>query len=77
MRFFNTAGPVVPDKHYHVPPLDRPLSTGPITRRTRSSSSLSVSWSRWVSRRTMSCSRAAWIASADAAGGLCVGHVSR
>ena len=23
MRFFNTAGPVIPAKHYHVPPLDR------------------------------------------------------
>ena len=23
MRFFNTAGPVIPEKHYHVPPLDR------------------------------------------------------
>ncbi|MCE2514314.1 MAG: hypothetical protein J4F37_04750 [Acidobacteria bacterium] len=23
MRFFNTAGPIVPAKHYHVPPLAR------------------------------------------------------
>ena len=23
MRFFNTAGPIKPDKHYHIPPLDR------------------------------------------------------
>ena len=23
MRFFSTAGPVRPDDHYHVPPLDR------------------------------------------------------
>ena len=23
MRFFNTTGPVRPDDHYHVPPLDR------------------------------------------------------
>ena len=23
MRFFNTAGPVKPDKHYCLPPLDR------------------------------------------------------
>ena len=23
MRFFNTAGPVVPEMHYHVPPLAR------------------------------------------------------
>ncbi len=23
MRFFNTAGPVKPDKHYCIPPLDR------------------------------------------------------
>ena len=22
MRFFNTTGPVRPDDHYHVPPLD-------------------------------------------------------
>ena len=41
-----------------------PLSNGAITRSTRSSCSLSVSWSRWVSRRRMIRSRAAWIASA-------------
>ena len=23
MRFFNTAGPMIPEKHYHVPPLER------------------------------------------------------
>ena len=23
MRFFNTAGPVRPEEHYHIPPLDR------------------------------------------------------
>ena len=23
MRFFNTEGPVRPDDHYHIPPLDR------------------------------------------------------
>jgi len=23
VRFFNTEGPVRPDRHYHVPPLDR------------------------------------------------------
>ena len=23
VRFFNTEGPVRPDRHYHIPPLDR------------------------------------------------------
>ena len=23
MRFFNTTGPIKPDRHYHVPPLSR------------------------------------------------------
>ena len=23
MRFFNTEGPIRPDRHYHVPPLER------------------------------------------------------
>ena len=41
-----------------------PLRRGSTTRLTRSSCSLSASWSRWVSRRTMSCSRASKMSSA-------------
>ena len=31
MRFFNTAGPVRPEEHYHIPPLDRLELDGVLT----------------------------------------------